>query len=98
MADLPVPGSIAPPPNVKMHKLWTEQQIAELECKVKRLEADAEEIIRARLKRIEAEVIGTKRKIAALMKRGDELEKFGLEDVIDINGQVIKRLGHNKEE
>lgn len=92
MADLPVPGSIAPPPNVKMHKLWTEQQIAELEAKNKRLEADAQELINARLKNIEAEIIGNKRKIAALMKRGDELEKYGLEEVIDINGTIVKRL------
>ena len=92
MSDLPVPGSITPPPNVKMHRLWTEQQIAELECANKRLEAAAEELIKAKLKNIEAEIIGNKRKIAALMKRGDQLEQFGLEDVIDINGQVVKRL------
>jgi hypothetical protein len=93
MADLPVPGSITPPPNVKMHKLWCEQQIAELECKVKRLEADAEEIVRAQLKRIEAEVEGAKRKIVSLRARHDQLEQFGLQEVIEINGQNIKRLG-----
>jgi hypothetical protein len=92
MADLPVPGSITPAPNVQMHKLWTQQQIAELECKIKHLEANREELVKARLPAIEAEIIGCKRKAAALMGRLDELEQFGLNDVIEVNGTTVKRL------
>lgn len=93
MGDLPVPGSITPPPNVKIHKLWCEGQIAELECAIKRLEADAEEIVRAQLKKIEADVEGKKRKIVALRARLDQLETFGLQEVVEVNGTNIKRLG-----
>jgi predicted nucleic acid-binding Zn-ribbon protein len=93
MADLPIPGSITPPPNVKIHKLWCESQIAELECSIKRLEADAQEIIQAKLKKIEADVEGKKRKIVALRARLDQLEQFGLQEVIELNGTEIKRLG-----
>ena len=92
MADLPVPGSLNPDPNAKMHKLWTESQIAELETKNKRLEADAEEIIKSNLKKIEAEIIGNKRKIVALMQRADNIEKFGLDEVVEITGTTVKRL------
>lgn len=92
MADTPVPGSITPAPNVQMHKLWTQQQIAELECKIKHLEANREELVKARLPAIEAEIIGCKRKAAALMQRADQLERFGLEDIIDVNGTSVKRL------
>jgi len=92
MADLPVPGSIQAQPNVKVHKLWTEQQIAEIECRIKRLEIDAEELIKGRLKNIEAEIEMLKRKLVLLYQKNDQLEKFGLEEVIDVNGTNIKRL------
>ena len=92
MADLPIPGSITPKPNVQMHRLWTMQQIAELECKVKHLEANREELVKARLPAIEAEIIGCKRKVAALMQRADQLDTFGLEEIIDVNGTSVKRL------
>ena len=92
MADIGVSGGVNPEPNVKVHKLWTEQQIAETEAKIKRLEADAEEIFKGKLKRIEAEVIMLKRKAGMLYDKLDKLEKFGNEDLIDVNGINVKRL------
>lgn len=92
MADLGVSGGINPEPNVKVHKLWTEQQIAETECKIKRLEADAEEIFKGKLKRIEAEIIMLKRKAVMLYNKFDNLEKFGNEEVINVTGTSAKRL------
>jgi len=94
MADIGTPGGINPEPNVKVHKLWTEQQIAETEAKIKRLEADAEEIIKGRLKRLEAEVIMLKRKAALLYDKFDKLEQFGNEEVIDVTGIRVQRLEH----
>ena len=92
MPDINSSGGVKPEPNVKVRKLWTEQQIAETECKIKRLEADAEEIIRGRLKSIEAEVLMLKRKAVMLYETLDNLEKFGSEEVVEIEGTVVKRL------
>ena len=97
MADIGSPGGINPEPNVRVHKLWTEQQIAETEAKVKRLEADAEEIFKGRLKNIEAEVIMLKRKASMLYDKLDRLEEFGNEEVIDVRGATVKRLEHKGE-
>jgi len=93
MADMKSPGDVTPEPNVKVHKLWTEQQIAETEKRIKNLEADAEAIIRGQLKGIEAEIIQLKRKSAVLYQKLDNLEKFGLEEIVEITGAtVIKQL------
>lgn len=92
MADLGIEGGVNPEPNVQVHKLWTQQQIAETECKIKRLEADAEAIIKGQMKKIEAEVIMLKRKAAMLYNKYDKLEKFGNEEIIDVRGTEIKQL------
>lgn len=84
MADLPVVKHYEVKPNVEVQKLWTEQQIAEKETRIKRLEADAEEIMRAQIARIKADIIMLKREVAALYERKDQLEKYGNNDVIDI--------------
>ena len=85
MGDTPVVVIRDREPNVQVRKLWCEQQIAENECAVKRLEADAEEIIRGRLKKLQADILMTKRKIAELYKQRDNLDGFNNEDVIDVN-------------
>lgn len=92
MPDLRGAGDITPPPNVKMQKLHTEQQIAETECKIKTLEAEAERIIRAQMKSIEYEIMSLKRKAVELYKKLDNLEKFGNEEIVEIEGTVVKRL------
>jgi hypothetical protein len=92
--DTPVPGAINPVANVKVHKLWTEQQIAETEARIKRLEADAEELLKGKLKTLEAEVIMLKRKAAMLYDKFDKLEAFGNEEVIDVRGATVQRLEH----
>ena len=60
--------------------------------KIKRLECDAEEIIRGRLKNIEAEIIMLKRKAVMLYQKFDNLEQFGTDDVVEIDGITVKRL------
>ena len=92
MADLGIQGGCNPVANVKVHRLWTEQQIAEVETRIKRLEIDAEEILRGRLKGIEAEILMLKRKAAMLYNKADNLEKFGMEDVVDIDGINVKQI------
>ncbi len=92
MADLPVPGSINASPNAKVHKLWTEQQIAEGEMAIKKLEADAENLIRGKLKKLEADIIMHKRRVSMLYDKLDKLDKFGSEDIIDVNGTEVKRI------
>ena len=92
MADLGIPGGCNPVPNVKIHRLWTEQQIAETEVKIKRLEADVEEIIKGHLKKYEAEILMLKRKAQLLYTKLDNLEQFGTEEVVEINGTVVKQL------
>jgi len=93
MSDLPVQRYYEIEPNVQVRKLWCEQQIAEKECAIKRLEADAEEIMRGRLKKIQADIIMMKRKVAQLYQDRDKLDGFNNEDVID-----IKQLENKKGE
>ena len=83
---------VNPEANVKIHRLWTEQQIAETETKIKRLEVDAEELIKGRLKGIEAEILMHKRKAVLLYNKLDNLEKFGTEDIVDVSGITVKQL------
>jgi hypothetical protein len=91
MADLPVVKHYSVKPNVEVQILWTDQQIAEKETRVKRLEADAEEIMRAQISRIKADIIMLKREIAALYDRKDKLQTYGNQEVIDL------KLIENKE-
>ena len=71
-------------PNVEVRKLWCDQQIAEKEMRVKRLEADAEEIMRGQVSRIKADIIMLKRETAKLYELKDDLEKFRNDEVIDL--------------
>lgn len=84
MADLPVPKHYEVKPNVEVQTLWVEQQIAEKETRIKRLEADAEEIMRAQIARIKADIIMLKREVARLYDLKDQLQNYGKEEVIDI--------------
>jgi len=89
---------VQPVANVKVHRLWTEQQIAETECKIKGLENQAEGIIRGQLKGIEAQILMEKRKAVLLYEKLDKLEQFGTEDVVNINGTTVKRLENKGEQ
>ena len=84
MADLPVPKRYDVQPNVEVRKLWVDQQIAEKETRVKRLEADAEEIMRAQISRIKADIIMLKREVGKLYELKDDLSKFGDQEIIDM--------------
>ena len=87
MADLPVPRqrNDLSKPNVKVQKLWLEQQIAEKKARVERLKTDAFEIMEGRLKGIQADIIMAERDVLELTKRLDELERQDDSEVIDVN-------------
>lgn len=84
MADLPILKHYTVAPNVEVQRLWVDQQIAEKETRVKRLEADAEEIMRAQISRIKADILMLKRETAKLYELKDDLQRFGSQDIVDI--------------
>lgn len=84
MADLPVIVNYEVKPNVEVLRLWTDQQIAEKETRIKRLEADMEEILRAHTAKIQANIIMLKREVAALYDKKDRLEAYQKQDVIEV--------------
>ena len=84
MADIAVNTHYEVEPNVEVQRLWLKQQIAEKEIRVKRLECDAEEILRSQIHRIEAQVIMLKREISRLYDLQDKLDQFGKDEVVDI--------------
>ena len=87
MADLPVirQQSGLSKPNVKVQKLWLEQQIAEKKARVQRLNTDAMEIMEGRLKGIQADIIMAERDAMALTQKLDELERRDDSEVIEVN-------------
>ena len=91
MADIQTNKHYDVKPNVEVRKLWTDQQIAEKEMRIKRLEADAEEIIRGSVARIKADIIMLKREVAGLYNLKDDLEKFRNDEVIDLKQLEDKR-------
>jgi len=97
MGDIGRSDGVQPVANVKVHRLWTEQQIAECEMKIKGLENQAEGIIRGQLKGIEASILMEKRKAVLLYNKLDNLEKFGTEDVVNIEGTTVKQLENKGE-
>lgn len=86
MADLPVvrQRNDLAKPNVKVKKLWLEQQIGEKKARVQRLSTDAFELIESRLKSIEADKIMAERDVIELSKQLDELERRDDTEVIDV--------------
>lgn len=67
MADLPVPREqYLVSPNADVEKLWLQSAIAEKEVRLKRLDADKEEIIKSRVLKIEATILMVKREIVEL--------------------------------
>ena len=85
MADLPVvrQQSDLAKPNVKVRKLWLEQQIAEKKARIDRLKVDAQEIIAGRLKGIEADIIMAEREVMTLTNQLDDLERRDDTEVIE---------------
>jgi len=84
MSDLPIPKRYTVEPNVEVRRLWVDQQIAEKETRIKRLEADAEEIMRASIARIKADIIMLKREVAKLYELKDDYQKYNADEVIDL--------------
>jgi len=86
MADLPVvrQRNDLSKPNVKVQKLWLEQQIAEKKSKVQRLKTDAFEIMEGRLKGIQADIIMAERDVMALTQQLDEYERRDDTEVIEV--------------
>lgn len=80
MADLPVPKEqFLVSPNTDVEKLWLKSAIAEKEARVKRLEADKDEIIKSRVLKLEATILMLKREIVELNNQLNGM------DPIDIN-------------
>ena len=92
MADIQTNKNYDVKANVEVRKLWADQQIAEKECMIKRLEADAEEIVRGQISRIKADILMKKREVAKLYELKDDLDKFRNDEVIDIVNGCIKQL------
>jgi len=84
MADIGVNKHYDVRPSVEVQRLWLDQQIAEKEMRIKRLECDAEEIIRAQISRIKADSLMLKREVARLYDVKEQLDQFGKEDIIDM--------------
>ena len=87
MADLPVvrQHNYLAKPNVKVRKLWLEQQIAEKKARVMGLKRDAFEIMEGRLKGIQADIIMAEREIVKLSQDLDDFENLDEAEIIDIN-------------
>ena len=85
MADLPVvrQKNYLAQPNVKVKKLWLEQQIAEKKARVERLKIDAMEIMEGRLKGIQADIIMGERDVMTLTQHLDDLERRDDTETID---------------
>ena len=67
MADVGVPKEqFLVSPNADVENLWIKSAISEKEVRVKRLEADKEEIIKSRVLKIEATILMLKREIVEL--------------------------------
>ncbi len=86
MSDLPVlrTRNDLTIPTIRVEKLLLQQQIAEKEARVKRLGADAYEILNGRLKGLEADIIMGERDVAKLKEDLDNLEKHGDADVVNV--------------
>ena len=84
MADLPVAINHLAKPNVKVHKLRLEQQIAEKKARVQTLTTQAYVIIEGQLKKIEADKIMAERDVMVLTQQLDELERRDDTEIIDV--------------
>jgi hypothetical protein len=80
MADLPVPREqFLVSPNADVEKLWLKSAIAEKEARVKRLEADKDQIVKSQVLKIEATILMVKREIVELghtLKQHEEKEEI----------------------
>jgi hypothetical protein len=68
-------------PNADVEKLWLKSAIAEKECRLKRLEADKELIIKSQVLKIEATILMVKREIVTL---NNTLDKSEPRETIDV--------------
>jgi len=84
MADTGVPSQDLAKPTVQVQRLWFDDQIAEKRYQLSRVKADVERFVQGTIKKMEADVIMLDREIAELMRKKDELEKFGSQEVIEL--------------
>lgn len=85
MGDLMDPRQSLADPTVEVRRLWLDDQIAEKKWLVQRLRADAERILQGQLKKLQADIIMYEREITTLMNKKEALDKYGSQEVIDIN-------------
>jgi len=91
MGDLVRTNQDMPDPTVEVRRLWLDDQIAEKKWLAARLKADAERILQGQLKKLQADIIMLDRKIVKLQSEKDLLDKYGSQEVIDIN--VLNKKG-----
>jgi hypothetical protein len=71
-------------PTVEEHRLEYDEQLAEKEYQLERLESELKRFINGQVKKIERDKIRLKREIAELLRQKEALDKFGKQEVIDI--------------
>jgi len=86
MSDYPlVMKSVKMEPTVEEHRLEYDEQLAEKEYQLERLDSELKRFINGQIKKIERDKIRLKREIAELQRQKETLDKFGKQEIIDIN-------------
>ena len=81
-------------PTVEEHRLEYDEQLAEKEYQLERLDSELKRFINGHIKKIERDKIRLKREIAELIRRKDQLDQFGKQEIIDITN-INKQGGTN---
>ena len=79
-------------PTVEEHRLTYDEQVAEKEYQLERLESELKRFINGHIKKIEKDKIRLKREIAELIRQRDLLDKFGKQEIIDVKN-ITKPTG-----
>ncbi len=79
-------------PTVEVHRLHLKEEIAEKKYQLARLKAELERFLNGQIAKMKASEIMLEREIAALLRKEEQLDRFGSQDVIDIK-QVTQNGG-----
>ena len=69
---------------VEEHRLEYDEQLAEKEYQLERLDSELKRFINGHVKKIERDKIRLKREVAELIRRKEVLDQFGKQEIIDI--------------
>lgn len=91
MSDTPmVPMSLGIKPTVEETRLELDEQLAEKEYQLERLDSELKRFINGHVKKIERDKIRLKREIAEILRRRDMMDKYGKQDIIDVKTLTIE--------